>query len=219
MRTKHQLCKHKVDISLPSCSPALCQVRTWSTCQVQQLDPRCCGGDRSLWAQQSLILCCLASWSLHSHSFFVFVWPGISQEQPFMQAGSWLSSSLGCYSWSSWMIESCWRLWSSKSCFLLLWTQNLLSTFSSCDLPQNLGWCILTHNILKVPKWIRVVLSRVYTSAKAHQSQGFTNPWLCLLVQVMAWSNPPNRRTTGDVSLDRGNGDFILLRRSSRRRP
>ena len=37
--------------SLSSCGPALCQLRTRSNHWVQQLHPRCCGGDRSnsLW--------------------------------------------------------------------------------------------------------------------------------------------------------------------------
>ena len=54
--TKHWCYKQqtRVHLSSSSCSPAVVhRLRTLSAHQVQQLDPRWCGGDRSLWAQQS----------------------------------------------------------------------------------------------------------------------------------------------------------------------
>lgn len=93
--------------SLSSCGSVLCRLRTRSNHWVQQLHPRNCGGDRSLWAKQSLILCCFASQESHLVQFLFPATchqPGAaSNRSELARLSYWLSSSPGWSSWSGWM--------------------------------------------------------------------------------------------------------------------
>ena len=65
--------------------PAFCRLRTQSVRPVKQHEPRCCVGDRALWAQQSLISHCSTSLSpFFVH--FLFLQPDIKP--------SWISEAL-----------------------------------------------------------------------------------------------------------------------------
>ena len=103
----HQCYKRRIRLTLCCCTAAICQLHR--TRQMQQLDPRLCGGDRSLWAQQSLISCRLASLSpILSISFYCNQTSARSSLKPCL-----LRFRLS--SWSGWMVERLSVPWWSQS--------------------------------------------------------------------------------------------------------
>lgn len=61
-----------VYLSSPHCSPAHCQLGTWSALQVKQLDPGCCGRDGFLWRCKHNTLWFPVVWLPESHSSIYF---------------------------------------------------------------------------------------------------------------------------------------------------
>ena len=113
-------------------SPVLHWLRIWSTQQVQQLSPRGCGGDRSLWSQISRYYASLSPIMLISFSCGQTL-ARSSLKRRFAWLLFWLSPSPGWSKRRGWIFGRCRWLWWSQSpplstqntCFLLQrWCQN-----------------------------------------------------------------------------------------------
>ena len=163
---EHRCYKHRVRLASSSCSPALCLLRTGSINRVQQLDPRCYGGDRSLRTQQHLITCCFASLL----PFCPIAFPATRHQMgaAFNQSGlarllSRLSSSLGWSKRAGWMAERrCGPSWSqSKTPAFFSNDEDGISAISSTCSSNKTG--IKNQNTVKpfasCATWTKLVLT------------------------------------------------------------